>query len=123
MERLPKLVHESDYYPLLLFHLGANNTKGKLENIKQGMVVKGLGAQVIFSSVLPVRVKDGKRSRQIFQVNWMHHWCWQQGFGFYNPGTLLEDQELIVRDGLHLTRRGTCVFANRLGNLVRRALN
>ena len=87
MEKLPKLVHESNYYPLLLFHVGANDTKGKLEIIKQdfralGMVVKGREAQVIFSAIIPVGGKDGSRRRLMFQVNdWLCHWYWQQGFG------------------------------------------
>ncbi|XP_068784552.1 uncharacterized protein [Struthio camelus] len=129
MERLPRLVHTSDYYPLLLFHVGANDTKGKLETIKQdfralGMVVKGLGAQVVFSSILAVRGKDGRSSRPIFQVNnWLRHCCWQQGFGFCDHGTLFEDQQLMGRDGIHLTKRGRRVFANRSASLVRRALN
>ncbi|XP_068782230.1 uncharacterized protein [Struthio camelus] len=124
MERLPRLVHASDYYPLLIFHVGANDMKGKLETIKRdfralGMVVKGLGAQVVFSSILPVRGKDRRRSRRIFQVNsWLRRWCWQQGFGFYDHGTLFEDQQLMGRDGIHLTKRGTRVFANRLASLA-----
>ena len=118
MERLPRLVHASDYYPLLLFQVGANDTKGKLEAIQQdfralGMVVKGLGAQVVFSSVLRVREKDGKRSRRVFQVNsWLRRCCWQQGFGVYGHGTVFEERQLMGRDGIHPTKRGTRVFAN-----------
>ncbi|XP_068809548.1 uncharacterized protein [Struthio camelus] len=124
MERLPRLVHASDYYPLLIFHVGANDTKGKLETIKQdfralGMVVKGLGAQVVFSSILPVRGKDGKRSRRVFQVNnWLRRWCWQQGFGVYEHGPLSEERQLLGKDGIHLTKQGTRVFANRLASLA-----
>lgn len=113
MERLPKLIHESDYYPLLLFHVGANDTNGKLETIKQDFGVlgmMGLGVRVIFSSVLPVRGKDGRMKRWIFQVNnCLCCWCCQQGFGFYNHGTLLEDQELMGRVGIYHTKRGTHV--------------
>lgn len=35
MEMLPRIVCASDYYPLLLIHVGTNDTKGKLETIKQ----------------------------------------------------------------------------------------
>lgn len=58
--------------------MGTNDTKGKLETIRQdfravGMVAKGLVAQVIFSSILPMRREDGRRRRWIFQVNnWLH---------------------------------------------------
>lgn len=126
--RLPRLVHVPGCYPLLLFYVGTNGTKGKLETIRQdfralGMVFKGLVGQVIFSSILPVRREDGKRRRWIFQVNWRHCWCWQQCLGFYNHGTLSEDQQLMERDGIYLTKQGTCVFADRLASLVLRALN
>lgn len=58
--------------------MGANDTNGKLETIKQdfgvlGMI--GLGVRVIFSSVLPVRGKDGRMKRWIFQVNYCLC-CW-----------------------------------------------
>lgn len=50
---------------------------------------KGLGVQVIFFLILPVRLKDGRRSRWILPENdRLHGWCWQQGFGFCNHRTL-----------------------------------
>lgn len=115
VERLPKLVHKSDYNFLLLFHVGANDTRGKLETIKQdfralGVAVKGLRAQVIFPSVLPVREKDGRRREQTFQVNnWLWCWCRQQGFGFFDHGTLIEDQELTGREMASTSLRGVNV--------------
>ena len=82
MEGLPKLVRPSDYYPLLLFHVDNNDTaRGNLDRIKSdykapGVVVKGVGAQVMFSSILPVRGKDGRRRVLIGQVNnWLWSWC------------------------------------------------
>lgn len=50
VESLPKLVQPSDYCPLLLLHVGANDTaRGNLDSIKRdyrtlGEVVKGMGA-------------------------------------------------------------------------------
>lgn len=65
MERLPNLVHTSNYYHLLLFHVGIIDKKGDLETIKWDFraletVVKSVGAQVIFSSILHIRVKNDK---------------------------------------------------------------
>lgn len=34
MERLPRLVHTSDYYPPLIFQVGTNDTKDNLGTIK-----------------------------------------------------------------------------------------
>lgn len=74
--------------------MGTNDTKGKLETIRQdfravGMVAKGLVAQVIFSSILPMRREDGRRRRWIFQVNnWLHGYTaavLATVFGFLQP--------------------------------------
>ena len=61
MQRLPDRVCPTDYYPLLLFHIGTSDTAvSKLNNIKRdyrelGAAVKNSGALVVFSSILPVR--------------------------------------------------------------------
>jgi len=42
-----------------------------------GVVVKGMGAQVVLSSILPVRAKNMRRWALIMQVNnWLWSWCW-----------------------------------------------
>ena len=83
-----------------------------------------MGAQVVFSSVLPVRGKGGRRRALIMRVNnWLRSWCWRQGFGFYDHGTLFVDQHLLGREGIHLTKRGKGIFASRIADLIRRALN
>jgi len=62
--KLPRLVRPSDYYPLLLFHVGAdkvavNSPKAIKKEFKAlGRLVKESGAQVIFSSLLPVLGRD-----------------------------------------------------------------
>lgn len=39
------------------------------------------------------------------QVNsWLRNWCWQEGFGLYNHGTLYADPGLPGRDGIPLTK-------------------
>jgi len=62
--KIPRLVRPSDYYPLLLFHVGADEVavssprviKKKFKAL--GRLVKESGAQVIFSSLLPVVGRD-----------------------------------------------------------------
>ena len=129
-ERVPQLVKSTDYYPLLLFHVGTNDTASRnLGRIKEdykalGVQAKSIGAQVIFSSILPVRGKGVARNRHIMQINfWLCGWCCREGFGFYDNGTFFNDYSLLGRDGIHLSRRGKGIFGSRLPNLVRRALN
>lgn len=67
MERLSRLVNTCDCYSLLVFHKGNSDTKGKLVIIKLDfralwMLVKDLGAQVVFSSMLPIRVNSERRT-------------------------------------------------------------
>ena len=127
---MPQLVKSTDYYPLQLFHVGTSDTASRNpRRIKEdykalGVQVKSIGAQVIFSSILPVRGKGAARNRRIMQINfWLHGWCRHEGFGFYDNGTFFDDYSLLGRDGIHLSRRGKGIFGSRLANLVRRALN
>ena len=56
-KRVPQLIRKTDYYPLLLFHVGMNDTEScNLGKIKEdfralGKQVKNIGTQVIFSSI------------------------------------------------------------------------
>ncbi|MCQ4187457.1 SGNH/GDSL hydrolase family protein [Klebsiella pneumoniae] len=129
-ERLPSLIRPTDYYPLLVFHVGASDTAGSsLRNIKRdfralGSTVKGSGVQVVFSSILPVEGQGPERARRIWQVNsWLREWCYSQGFGYLDHGACFEKPGLLGADGVHLTKRGKSVFGQRLARLVRRALN
>ncbi|KAJ7415109.1 hypothetical protein BTVI_39404 [Pitangus sulphuratus] len=60
------------YYPLLLFHMGTNDTaRGDLESIKRdyvalGAMVKGMEAQVVFSPILLVRGDRTERTLHKF---------------------------------------------------------
>lgn len=45
------------------------------------------------------------------------------GFGFYNHALSFEKLDLLGADGIHLTKRGKRVFANKLDRLIRKALN
>ena len=101
VERLLKLVQTYGCYLLLFFHVGTNDTaRGDLESIKTDYraleeILRDTGAQVLFS------VLQGRgRSVRILHIHtWMRSCWWQQGFGFYDRGTLLEDQHLLGRDG------------------------
>jgi len=65
--RLNSLVHLLDHYPLLLFHVGTNDAATKSpRSIKRnfralGRRPKNSGAQVVFSSILPVMRRDWKK--------------------------------------------------------------
>ncbi|PKU28829.1 suppression of tumorigenicity 5 [Limosa lapponica baueri] len=127
-DRVPQTVKNTDYYPLLLFHVGMNDTASQnLGRIKEdykalGVQVKKIGAQV--SSILPVRGKGTARNEQIMHINsWLHGWCHCEGFGFYDNGTFFDDYGLLERDEIHLSRRGKGIFGSRLANLMKRALN
>nr|XP_048673056.1 uncharacterized protein LOC125620874 isoform X1 [Caretta caretta] len=130
MERLPRLIKPSDRYPFLLLHVGTHDTaKNDLERITVDYValgrrIKEFEAQVVFSSILPGEGKGLGRDRRIVEVNeWLHRWCRREGFGFFDHGMVFHEGGVLGRDGLHLTKRGKSIFASRLANLVRRALN
>lgn len=66
---------------------------------------------------------EGLRSGWILWINsCLCCWCQQQGFDVYDRWTLLQDQELLRRDGIHLTKCGKSIFTNMLANLLRRTL-
>lgn len=95
VKRLAKLISPTDYYSLLVFHVGINDTaRGVLESSKQalGMTVKGTWAQVGFDLILLVSGRVVRRSGWILLVNsWLHSCHWQKGLDFYEHGTLSED--------------------------------
>ena len=129
-ERVAQLIKSTDHYPLLFFHVGMNDTAiwnlGRIRQDYKALVVqaKSIGAQVIFSSILPVRGKGAARNRPIMQINfWLCGWCRREGFGSYDNRTFFDDYSLLGRDGIHLSRRGKGIFGSRLANLVRWALN
>lgn len=70
-ERVPQLVRNMDYYPLLLCHVGKNDTAsqnlGRIEQDCKALVVqvKEIGAQVNISCVLIVRGKGAASGKCI----------------------------------------------------------
>jgi len=87
------LVKPSDYYPLLVFHI-VNEEVGKRgpQAIKRdfralGRLLRGLGAQVVFSSVFSVGDWDLHKRKRVDALNeWLCEWCHAQGFGYYGFG-------------------------------------
>lgn len=69
-------------------------------------MLKGSGAQVVFSSILPVRGRRlGRRRRTEQEVNaWLCGWCHAKGFGFYDPSSTFEEAGLLGADGIYLTQ-------------------
>nr|XP_014432603.1 uncharacterized protein LOC106732511 [Pelodiscus sinensis] len=118
------------YYPILPIHVGTNDiARYDPEQIKSdyralGVRVKEFGAQVVFSSVLPVKIRGRGKDRCILEVNaWLRRSCRRKGFGFLDHGILFQEEGMLSREGVHLSRKGKKVFGFRLANLVRRALN
>lgn len=123
------IVQFSDYCLPLLLHIDSN-VRGNLGSIKWdyralGAVVKVMGAQVVpTSSVLLMRGKDVRKRALIEEVkNWLWNWCGQQGLRFCDRGTLFEDQCLLGRDGVQLSKWGKDNFADSMADLIRRAIN
>lgn len=89
MRKLRALVQPSNYYPLLLYHLGSDEAAINLKVNKRDFgalvqLVKGSGAQIVFSSVLPVAGSDAGRNRKTQLVNvWVCAWCYRQNFRFF----------------------------------------
>lgn len=126
--RVPQLVKITDYYPLLLFHVGINDArKQNMGRIKEGFKalgaqVKNMGAQFIFFIIYFLHFaswrKEQSQEETYNTYQLLCGWWQHKGFGFYN-GNFYEDYNLLGRDGIYLSRRGTEIFGNRLTNLVR----
>ena len=128
--KLSRLVRPSDYYPLLLFHVGADEVAVssprviKKEFKALGRLVKESGAQVIFSSLLPVVGRDVERHRQTQSINtWLRDWCHRHNFGFFDHGMTYTAPSLLASNGDQLSQRGKRIFAQKLAGLIDRALN
>jgi len=92
-ERVPQLVKSTDYYLLLLFHVGTNDTASqKVGRIKEdfkalGVKAKSFDAQVIFSSILPVGGRRSARNWSIMDINsWLCGWCTMRVLVFMTKG-------------------------------------
>ena len=128
--KLPSLVRSSDYYQLLLFHMGGDEATTSSPRASRrdfralGQLVRESGAQVIFSSVLPIAGSDigrNRRSQTIYTL--LSGWCHSHNFGFFDNGMIYTAPGLLALDWIHLSQRGKTVFAHELARLIDRALN
>ena len=88
-----------------------------------GRLLKGSGAQVVFSSVLSVGDWDPHKRKRVDTLNdRLSEWCRAQGCGYYGLGHSLEKGGMLTADGSRLTRRATDMLGNTLAGLVSRAL-
>lgn len=99
------------YDPLLLFHVGGSEAAtGSPRAIKRdfwtlGQLVRGSGAQLAFSSILPVVGSDTGRNRQTQPINtWLHVWCHWQNFSFFDNRMVYMARGLLVLDGILLLK-------------------
>ena len=117
---------------MLLIHVGTNDTARStpsqvMRHYRElGVGLRGLGAQVVFSSILPVSGYGLRRERRIHTVNQrLQSWCHWEGFGFHDHSPFFGERgsELLGRDGLHLSPLGRRLFSARLADLLHWALN
>lgn len=69
-KKLPSLLQPTDDYPLLVFQVGNDQVQTtRMQMGTWGQLVKGSGAPVVLSSILPVSGIDGARNRKTRQMN------------------------------------------------------
>lgn len=84
------------------------------------MRLKGTGAQVTSSFLLPVWEKDIGGSRDLMQINtWLNGWSYGWGFGLHGLQMLSDDYNLLGWDGIRLARKGGGIFASWLESVVK----
>lgn len=128
--KLPSLVQSSDYYPLLIFQVGSDEVGTRsLRAMKNdfralGRLVKGSGAQIVFSSIPPFAGVDEGINRRSQQINsWLRDWCVRQDFGFFEHGLIYRKPGMLASGGGSLTRRGRKRLGQELAGLIHKALN
>lgn len=73
--------------------------------------------------IFPVKGKGPAISMHIKEINtWLCSWCYQQRFSLINYRVVFQEEELLQRDRVHLTKTKKSVFAHRIANLVRSLL-
>ena len=111
--------------PFLLIHVGTNETaKSNFEEITShsealGRKLYNFGAQMVFSSLLPV-LRIGLKRETLQVKDQVRRWCQRERFGFWGQGISVLEDRLLARD---LTRTGENVFGHSMENVIRRASN
>ena len=90
--------------------------RGNLESIKsdyRALGYEGPGGVLLSPS------GEGKGVRRMGLIlhvnNWLHSWSQKQDFGFYDRGTLFENQWLL---GIHTTKWGKIIFSSGMADLA-----
>lgn len=130
MKSLPSLVGPEDYYLFLLFHVTTLHEAAimRLWNIKRDLmslrkILKGLGAQAVFPSVLPVGVWGPRITRKMDQLNGCMVGATLKDLVSMISDTLLRDWVCWHQMG-HIWADGSRVFwATKPDGLISRALN
>ncbi|KAF4805591.1 hypothetical protein TURU_000453 [Turdus rufiventris] len=111
-KKLPSLVQPTDYYLLLVFQIVSNDVPTRrpwtiTKNAKAlEQVVKGSGAQVVFSSVLPVSRNDGARKRKIMKMNtWLQDWYYQMNFVDFGHESVDMTLGILGTGWVHLSQK------------------
>ena len=111
-KKLPSLVQPTDYYPLLLFQVGSDDLgRTSLRTLKKdfralGRQVKGSGAQVVFSSILPaIGNNEGLDIMGQWINSWLRAWCARQGFGFFDLGSVYMSLGRLAADSSGFSHR------------------
>ena len=123
-------IRDRDYYPLLVFQVGSDDiTRKSSKAMKRdfrslGKLIKGSGAQIVFSYIPSVVGMDEEEYRRTQQMNlWLQDWCYRQGFRFFNHGLVCRMPDILALDGMHLSQRGKRILGQELAGLIDRTLN
>jgi len=82
-------------------------------------LVKGSGAQEVFSSIPPVAGNDEGRNRKSQQIStWLQAWCHRRDFGFFDHGLVYTTPGLLATDRVHISQRGKRILAQELAGLI-----
>lgn len=82
------------------------------------------GAQVTFSSTLPVEGNNIRRNRWAESINtWLHGWCHCQHFGGFDNAMAYAAPGMLASGGIHPSQQGRRVFAQEVAGLTGRALH
>lgn len=116
----------TDYYLLLLFHVGTSDTgRSNERTIKNyrimGTMERDSGALVVSSSILWLKRKELEKGSRI--KKWLQDRCHSQGFGFLGRGTHFKKPGPLRADRVYVPAEGKIIFSYRLVKLGKKALN
>ena len=113
----------------IVVHVGANNAdkegttailekyRDLLKKTKQARV-----GQIIISGILPVfgnRIQGYRNSKRMAVNGMVERLCKEEGVGYVDLwDSFVGNEDMYVRDGLHLSGKGTAVFAEGLSGAV-----